>query len=96
LRKAICNTLFVAAAAVMFTSCSGDEEVKDDQFCACLSATEDLNEVSSTLMEGGITEENRQEVKELRAKKDKLCKDYEMLSGDENRKKMELCEGKSE
>ena len=73
-------------------SCSGEQkESKDDQFCACLTATRDLNEVSSKLMDGGITKQAEREVKQLRAKKDKLCKPYAKLSGDENREKQALC-----
>lgn len=94
LKKAICKTALLAIAVVAMSSCSGEEDVKDDQFCECLQATEDLNEVSSTLMEGGITVESQNKVKELRAKKDKLCKKYSKLSGAENKKKKKLCEGK--
>ena len=68
-------------------SCSGEQkESKDDQFCVCLTATRDLNEVSSKLMDGGITKQAEREVKQLRAKKDKLCKPYAKLSGDENKR----------
>ena len=95
MKKAICKSALFAFAIVTLASCSGEEEVKkDDQFCACLQATENLNEVSSKLMEGEITIESENAVKDLRAKKDKLCKKYATLSGAENRKKKELCEGK--
>jgi len=95
LKKLIIKTSVIALTAFAFVSCSGEAGIKkDEQFCECLKATDDLNDVSSKLMEGDISEEDRKQVKELTATKKKLCEKYETMSGKDNAKRKELCEGR--
>lgn len=95
MKKLIIKTSLIAFTSFALISCSGEVEMeKDDQFCECLKATDDLTEVSSKLMEGDITEEDRKKVLELTAAKKKLCDKYSTLSGKENLKRKELCEKK--
>ena len=95
MKKLIIKTSIIAVSKLVLVSCSGKAEMeKDEQFCACLNATDALNEVSSKLMGGDISEEDRKKVVELRVEKKKLCEKYETMSGKENAKRKELCEGK--
>jgi len=83
--------MFLVIGLAVFSCSTEETESKDDQFCACLTATGDLNEISSKFMDGEITLKAEQQVKKLRAKKDSICKPYTKLSGEENRKKQALC-----
>lgn len=81
------KTIFIAG--LILASCSS----KDQQFCDCLSATTELNELSSKVLSGELSEESLSvDQKAIKSKKDKLCADYETLSGEELMKKQEDCE----
>lgn len=79
----------IIISAIFLASCSS----KDSQFCDCLTATTELNELSSKVLSGEITENTlTDEQKAVKSKKDKLCADYETLSGEELMKKQADCE----
>lgn len=81
------KTIFITA--FILASCSS----KDQQFCDCLTATTELNELSSKVLSGELSEESlTDDQKAIKSKKDQLCADYETLSGEELMKKQAACE----
>ncbi len=71
----------------MLSACSS----KDEQFCKCLKAGEDLNDFSSKLFSGEITSEKAEKLKGLKAIKKKECVDYQLMSGKEMLEKKASC-----
>ncbi len=67
------------AATLLFVSCSDQNE----QFCECMDAGEKLNNFSVTLFDKNITEKQANELKALKAEKDKACADFKQMKGDE-------------
>lgn len=80
------NLLFITAL-VLLSACSS----KDEQFCKCLKAGEELNKFSSTLLESEITEEKAQKMKALKSAQTKECVDYQTMKGDEMLEKKAAC-----
>lgn len=73
-------------------ACSGSEEAeKDDQFCKCLKAGEELNDFTEKLWDREPTKEDEAKMKKLKAKSDKECANYQMMSGDEMLRRKKLC-----
>ena len=51
-------------------------------FCKCMEAGNELNEYSAEILEKSEIDANAEsKMKELKATKKKLCKEYEMMSG---------------
>ena len=71
----------------MLSACSS----KDEQFCKCLKAGEELNDYSSKLFSGEITTEKAEKLKSLKEVKKKECVDYQMMSGKEMLEKKASC-----
>ena len=71
----------------MLGACSS----KDEQFCKCLKAGEELNDFSSKLFSGEITSEKAEKLKGLKAIKKKECVDYQLMSGKEMLEKKASC-----
>jgi len=61
----------------LFISCSN----KDQQFCDCLKAGEELNDKTKTVFNHVVTQKLHKEIQELKAKKKSACKDYQTMSG---------------
>jgi hypothetical protein len=78
--------IFPVLAIILF-SCSN----KDEQFCKCLQAGEQLNEYSVKLLEGDVTQEKASKLKELKSKQKEACKDYQTMKGDEMLKRKKEC-----
>jgi hypothetical protein len=65
---------------------------RDEAFCTCLTVGEELNEFSSDLLlKDNITSEDNQKMQALKEKKEKACKAYETMSGEEMLKKKATC-----
>lgn len=64
---------------------------KDEQFCKCMKAGEDLNEFSESLFNGEMTAEKAQKMKDLKAVQSKECIDYQTMKGPEMLKKKAEC-----
>lgn len=76
---------------VLLTACSSD---RDEQFCECLSVSEKLNTEASkygSIALDKITDEDVAKLKQLTAEKDSICAPYELLGGEELKKKREAC-----
>ncbi len=71
----------------MLSACSS----KDEQFCKCLKAGEELNDFSSKLLSGEITSEKAEKLKSLKEVKKKECVDYQLMSGKEMLEKKASC-----
>jgi uncharacterized membrane protein YheB (UPF0754 family) len=72
----------------LLISCSSE---KDEQFCNCLKAGQELNDFSSRLFSEEITEAKAKQLKELKAKQKKECVDYQTMSGEEMLQKKSEC-----
>ncbi len=68
---------------IILSSCSS----KDQKFCDCLKAGDELNQYSSKLFNKVITPKLHKEMMELKAKKKSACKNYQTMNG---KKMMEL------
>ena len=80
--------MLVVCSALLMYACSS----KDDQFCECMSAGEELSEFGAQFMEESPTEEETAEWEELRAAQSTACIDYQEMSGDEMRQRKDECE----
>ncbi|NVK64223.1 MAG: hypothetical protein HWE22_06530 [Flavobacteriales bacterium] len=81
--KRIFPLFFVLAA------CGSGEKTP---FCQCMKAGDELNAYSATILEKDeITKEEESKMNELKAKADKLCKDYETMSGEKMLQLREDC-----
>jgi len=79
--------LFIFTSIIVLSACSS----KDEQFCKCLKAGEELNDYSSKLFSGEITTEKAEKLKSLKEVKKKECVDYQMMSGKEMLEKKASC-----
>jgi len=79
--------LFLITSILVFSACNS----KDEQFCKCLKAGEELNDFSSKLFNSEMTTEKAQKLKGLKDAKKKECIDYQMMSGKEMLEKKASC-----
>lgn len=75
-------------AVVLFTACSS----KDEQFCECLRAGEELNTASQKFMTKSPSKEDQEKISALKDKKKEACTNYQEMSGEEMRTRKEACE----
>ena len=54
---------------------------KDEQFCKCLKAGDELNAFSSKLFNKDVTTKLQKEMQKLRASKTTACKNYQTMDG---------------
>ncbi len=73
------KTIFLTATAALLFSCSN----KDEQFCNCLKASDQLNAKTQTVYNKLITQKLQKEIQQLKSVKVKACEDYQMMSGKE-------------
>jgi hypothetical protein len=73
---------------VVLSSC----KEKDQRFCDCLNAGEELNAFSSKMMTGEVTKEQDAKLQQLMRKKAQVCAPYQKMKGPEMLKKKEGCE----
>lgn len=78
----------VALFSIILISCSN----RDEAFCDCMSAGEELNNYAQKLMEHEATKTEAQELKVLRDKKQAACKAYETMDGPTMIEKKKACE----
>lgn len=75
-------------AALMF-SCSSK---RNDQFCNCLNASEELNKASKAMLNSSQMDLNKvNELNNLRTKKEKACAAYTKLTAEESKELREAC-----
>lgn len=85
------NIIFSGSLVVLFlvSSCASD---KDQAFCDCMKAGEELNNHSKELLTSEVTEEMAKKQQTLLTTKKEKCKDYEMMAGPEMLKRKQACE----
>lgn len=77
----------ISGMVLLLTACNS----KDDQFCKCLKAGEDLNAYSNKLLTEEVTQEKADKLKVLKDTKKKECADYQTMKGDEMLKRKAEC-----
>lgn len=80
--------LLAGMAALVLTACGED---KKDTICACIEAGEKLNVKANRILQNGSTEKDEQELQQLKADKNKKCREFERMGGDEMKKRMQTC-----
>ena len=64
---------------------------KDEQFCKCLKAGEELNEYSNAILNGEATLEKADKLRSLKDAKKEACKNYQTMTGEEMLKRKAEC-----
>lgn len=77
----------ISGMVLLLTACNS----KDDQFCKCLKAGEELNAYSNKLLTEEVTQEKADKLKVLKDTKKKECADYQTMKGDEMLKRKAEC-----
>lgn len=77
----------VGSFTVFLNACSS----RDEKMCACLKASDELNQYSAGLFQREATEKDAKKMKELKAEKTKKCASFQTMSGDEMREKKASC-----
>ena len=72
---------------VILASCGG----KDEKFCKCLEVSETFNSMSNDALTKEVTPKSAKEMKAMKAKKKKLCAEYEVMGGAEMLDLKEAC-----
>ncbi len=65
---------------------------KDPQMCSCLESSEQLNQLSSRLLSGKVTQAQKDSLIQLRAETAKKCLNYQTMSGEEMLKRKADCQ----
>lgn len=79
--------LFFVGTLVILSSCGS----KDNQFCSCLKAGDELNAHSVQLFDGNISKEKAEKQQKLIKAKKEACKNYETMTGPEMLKRKKEC-----
>lgn len=82
------KNLLIISTILILSACNS----KDEQFCECLKAGEELNVYSSSLLQEEITKEKSDKLKNLKKLKTEACKDYQTMDGPEMLKKKAECQ----
>jgi hypothetical protein len=75
------------ALPIILAACSS----KDEQFCKCLSAGQELNDFSAKMLTEEVTKEKANKMQQLKESKKKECVDYQTMLGDEMLKRKAEC-----
>ncbi|TXI85760.1 MAG: hypothetical protein E6Q37_05660 [Crocinitomicaceae bacterium] len=60
--------------------------------CSCLESSEQLNQLSSRLLSGKVTQAQKDSLIQLRAETAKKCLNYQTMSGEEMLKRKADCQ----
>lgn len=77
--------------SLLFLSLMACTSGKDEQFCKCLKAGEELNEYSTKLWSEEINDEKASKLKSLKEIKRKECTNYQTMDGAEMIKRKKEC-----
>lgn len=77
----------IPVMAILLTACNS----KDEQFCNCLKAGEELNTYSNKLLTEEVTQEKADKLKALKETKKKECADYQTMKGEDMLKRKAEC-----
>lgn len=72
---------------LLFSCGSGDQKI-----CECLEAGDRLNQLSAELLEGEVTPAKKEEMLKLKQEKNRKCKEFESMGGEEMLKRKAECE----
>lgn len=84
------KSVIAFGCAFLLFACSEAE----DKLCDCIKVGNELNQKTHEILLGEPTEKSVKELKTLRKKKDKACKDFKDMSGKELMRRKETCEKK--
>ena len=79
--------LLFIALPILLAACSS----KDEQFCKCLNAGEELNSYASKMLTQEVTKEKANKMQQLKDAKKKECANYQTMMGDEMLKRKAEC-----
>lgn len=79
--------VLLIAVPILLAACSS----KDEQFCKCLNAGEELNDFSAKMLTEEVTVEKANKMQQLKDAKKKECADYQAMMGDEMLKRKAEC-----
>lgn len=82
--------VYVLGVSFVLFSCAEAE----DKLCNCIKVGDELNEKTHEIITNGATEKSANELKALRKKQDKICKEFKNMNGAELMKRKETCEKK--
>jgi hypothetical protein len=82
------KSLFIGGLALVALASCG---TKDEKFCKCLEVSETFNSMSNDALTKEVTPKSAKEMKAMKAKKKKLCAEYEVMGGAEMLKLKEAC-----
>jgi hypothetical protein len=82
------KALFFVGLIAVLSSCGSG---KDEQFCKCLKAGDDLNAHSVELFDGDITKEQAEKQQKLIKTKKQACENYETMKGPEMLERKKKC-----
>lgn len=80
--------MLIFGAIVLLNSCGSN---KDEQFCKCLNASDELNAHSVELFEGEVSKERAEKQQSLIKAKKEACKNYETMTGPEMMERKKEC-----
>jgi len=81
----------VMISSILTASVASCGEEKKDTICACIASGNVLNKKANAILAKGASEQDRAELKALKADKKKKCKAFEKMGGPEMRQRMESC-----
>ena len=79
--------LIVTLNVFIFASCSSGE----DGLCQCVDATNRVNELSATFLDGTYSEERKDSLDQARKLSDSLCAPYQQMAPEELHKAAKNC-----
>jgi hypothetical protein len=82
------NLAFCFGLIGFFSACGSG---KDEQFCKCLEASDQLNAHSVELFSGDISSEQAEKQQQLIKTKKEVCKKYENMTGPEMLERKKEC-----
>gem|GEM_PF-1941253 len=85
--RSVLRLMLVVGAIQLSVSACGER----DTICACIESGNVLNKKANAILEKGSTEQDREELKKLKADKQKKCAEFERMGGPEMRERMQEC-----
>lgn len=77
-------------SGIMLCACTG----RDEAFCRCLEAGEELNVQSEKMLKDSSNPAERKKYHDLKRQKEKVCRSFQTMDGPTMIEKKRACEGK--
>lgn len=79
--------LSLSTIVFMLTACG-----EKDAICSCIEASDKMNKFSGEVLQGNKSEVDQKEWEQLKADKEKKCKDFKNMAGPEMLERKQSCE----